>query len=163
MIKKNKEKKICFICSSGGHFSELKKMSLIAEKYDSFLVTEKTKNFNTNFVKKIYFVKEINRKEVFFVFSFFWLVVKEIFIFLKEKPNYIITTGALIAYPIARFAKMIGTKIVYIESFARVYDLSLTGKKFYKFSDIFFVQWKDLAIKYPKAIFVGNLFEVDIK
>lgn len=156
-----KKKKICFICSSGGHFSELNKLRITATKFDSFLVIEKTQNFESDFCKRIYFTKEINRNEKLFLFRFLFLCIKEFLIFIKERPTHIITTGALCSYPMAKMAKIFKKKIIYIESYARVYDLSETGKRIYKFADLFLVQWPDLIKKYPKAIFVGSFFRGD--
>ena len=34
--------KICFAASSGGHFEQISMLKPLMEKYDSFLVTEKT-------------------------------------------------------------------------------------------------------------------------
>lgn len=42
-------------------------------------------------------------------------------------------------------------KLLYIESFARVETLSLTGKMLYRLVDRFIVQWPDLQRKYPKS------------
>lgn len=153
-----KKKKICFICSSGGHFSELNKLEDIAKKYNSFLVIERTENFESDFCKKIYFTREINRREKLFIFQFLFLFLKELWIFIKERPNFIITTGALCSYPMAKIAKFFKKKIIYIESYARVYDLSETGKRMYKFADLFLVQWPELLKKYPKAKYYGDLF-----
>jgi len=47
--------------------------------------------------------------------------------------------------------------IVYIESFARVKHLSLSGKLLYAFADIFLVQWADLLENYPRAKYLGVL------
>lgn len=154
-----KKKKICFISSSGGHFSELNKLKKITEKYDSFLVVEKVENFSTDFCERKYFLREINRQEKFFLFHFISLCFKELRIFLKEKPDYIITTGALCAYPMAKIAKLFNKKVIYIESYARVYDISLTGKKLYNLADLFLVQWPDLVEQYPKAKYYGALFD----
>lgn len=153
-----KDTKICFICSSGGHFFELKQLNKLTERYKSFLVVEKSDNFSTDFCKKIYYISQINRKEFFFFFHLSFLLLRELFIFLKEKPDVVITTGALCSYPMARIAKFFHKKVVYIESFARVDNLSRTGEKMYKFVDLFLVQWPDLLEKYPKAKFVGNVF-----
>lgn len=154
-----KKTKICFISSSGGHFSELSRLKELTNDYDSFLVVERPKGFKTSFCKKQYFVKEINRKEFFFLFHFIFLFIKEFFIFLREKPSVVITTGALASYPMIKIAHFFKKKTVYIESFARVYDLSLTGKKVYKTVDLFLVQWEDLLPKYPKACYYGSLFD----
>ena len=154
----NKKIKICFICSSGGHYAELSKLQAIPKEYDSFLVTEKVDNFNSDFCKKNYFVKSINRREKFFFFRFIALCIKEFFIFLKEKPTHVITTGALCAYPFVKIAKLFRRKVIYIESYARVYELSMTGEKMYKLADLFFVQWPELAELYPNAIYTGSFF-----
>lgn len=50
-------------------------------------------------------------------------------------------------------------KVYYIESVARVESLSLTGKILYKTKSCyrFFVQWKELHLKYPNSEFIGRL------
>ncbi len=156
-----KKTKLCFICSSGGHFSELKNLSNIAKSYNSFLVTEKVENFKSDFCEKKYFVREINRREKLFVLRFLLLAMKELWVFIKERPDYIISTGALCAYPMIKIAKLFRKKVIYIESYARVKDLSMTGKKVYKDADLFFVQWPELIEKYPKAKYVGSFFGGD--
>ncbi len=52
------------------------------------------------------------------------------------------------------------TRIVFVESIARVTTLSLSGKILYKarLADGFFVQWPKLAAAYPRADFVGRLY-----
>ncbi|ORE05029.1 oligosaccharide biosynthesis protein Alg14 like protein [Rhizopus microsporus var. microsporus] len=47
--------------------------------------------------------------------------------------------------------------IIYVESFARVHSLSVTGKLLYPFADQFLVQWPELVSRYPKAIYQGVL------
>jgi beta-1,4-N-acetylglucosaminyltransferase len=52
----------------------------------------------------------------------------------------------------ARIVSILGVKkvsIVFVESFARVNDLSLSGKLLYYIADMFIVQWPGLAVKYP--------------
>ena len=76
----------------------------------------------------------------------------------KEQPDVVITTGALLAFPFCLLAKLMGKKVVYIESFARVYDKSLTGKLVYPFADLFIVQWESMLKCYPKAVYTGGIF-----
>lgn len=49
--------------------------------------------------------------------------------------------------------------IVYVESFARVYSLSLTGKLMLKLriADRMLVQWPELHAKYPETEYLGLL------
>ncbi|KAI7884722.1 oligosaccharide biosynthesis protein Alg14 like-domain-containing protein [Mucor mucedo] len=48
-------------------------------------------------------------------------------------------------------------EIVYVESFARVETLSLTGKLLYPFADRFLVQWSELSNILDKAEYKGIL------
>ena len=59
-----------------------------------------------------------------------------------------------------RLLGLLHTRIVYVESIARVTTLSLTGKILYKarLADGFFVQWPKLAAKYPRAELAGRLY-----
>jgi polysaccharide biosynthesis protein len=84
--------------------------------------------------------------------------MKSGYILLKKKPDIIISTGALVTYPICLLGKILGKKIVYIESFARVDKASLTGKLMYKIADLFIVQWKELLNIYPNAVYGGGIF-----
>jgi hypothetical protein len=77
-----KNKKICFIASSGGHFEQLMMLKPLMEKYDSFVVTEKTK-YQINIKQKHYYLKQVNRKELSFLFNMFINVVLSIRILLK--------------------------------------------------------------------------------
>lgn len=49
------------------------------------------------------------------------------------------------------------TRLVYIESLARVRDLSLSGKCCYYLTDAFVVQWRSLQLKYPRSECYGIL------
>jgi len=62
-----------------------------------------------------------------------------------------------IAAYIAKFLGLPSPKLVYVESFARVRRLSLSGKILRRFVDRFVVQWPQLATADPKADFRGWL------
>lgn len=151
-------KKICFAASSGGHLEEISRLKDIASQYDSFLLTEKGGFNEINFCDKTIYVSQINRKEPLFLFKFIGLFARSLHILIKEKPDCIISTGALATYPICLLGKMAKKKIVYIESFARIDSPSLTGKLMYKVADIFIIQWEELKQFFPKAIYGGGIF-----
>ena len=77
---------------------------------------------------------------------------------VREKPDFVVTTGALISFPFCVYAKLMGAKVIYIETFARVKDRSLTGRLVYPIADLFLVQWESLLQFYPKAKYVGGIF-----
>lgn len=150
--------KVAFVASSGGHLEELSKLKVIESKYDSFLVTEKSDFEINGFCERKYLVPKMNRKQIIFLPKFIWLFIRTIQILTKEKPDFVITTGALIAYPFCLVGKLMGIKVIYIESFARVDQPSLTGKLVYNLSDLFMVQWEDMLKNYPKSMLGGDLF-----
>lgn len=128
-------KKVCFAASSGGHFEQLMRLKDLMEKYDAFIVTEKT-NYDYKIDKKTYYLSQINRREGLFILKIMAVLIKSVFIFLKERPDIIITTGVLAVIPLCLLAKLFGKKVVYIESFAKVSSPTLTGKFLYKFADM---------------------------
>ncbi len=150
--------KIGFVASSGGHWEELMCLRTIADKYASFYVTEKGGQSDDSNLNDIYLFSQINRKEKFFFIHFITLFVRALKIMLLEKPDVIISTGALLAFPFCLIAKMMRKRVIYIESFARVYEGSLTGKLVYHFSDLFIIQWESLKEIYPKAVYGGGIF-----
>ena len=152
------EKKICMVASSGGHLEEISRLRKIEQAYDCFLVTEQSDFEVKNFCREQYYVPQINRREWIFIFKFIALFVRAWKILKKENPDFVVTTGALIAYPFCVIAKLKKKKIIYIESFARVHDASLTGKLVYKMADLFVVQWEDMRDLYPKSVLGGGIF-----
>lgn len=150
--------KLCFISSSGGHWEELMCLLDIARENDSFFITEDGGQAHDSSLDHILCLPQINRYEKGFLLHFLQLCCSSLSILRKEKPDCIITTGALIAYPFCLFGKLMGKKVIYIESFARVHDRSLTGRLVYPFADLFLVQWESMLQVYPRAVYVGSIF-----
>lgn len=151
--------KICFAASTGGHYEQLLLLKPLMDKYNSFLITEKTE-YKTNSIenRKIYYLKQVNRKERWFPICIFINLLRSFKIFMKEKPDIVITTGVLSMIPISMIAKVCRKKLIYIESFSKISSPTLTGKFLYKFADQFYVQWKELLNIYPKAIYKGGIY-----
>ena len=151
-------KKICFIASSGGHFEQLMMLKPLMDKYDSFIVTEKTGYSVIKDDRRIYYLNQVNRHEKTLIFKMIANVFKSLKIFFREKPDIIISTGALATIPMSIFAKVLKKKIIFIESFAKVTSPTLTGKLVYKFADQFYVQWEEMKEHYPDAICKGGIY-----
>ncbi|MFR7995422.1 MAG: PssD/Cps14F family polysaccharide biosynthesis glycosyltransferase [Clostridium sp.] len=151
-------KKICFTASSGGHFEQLMMLKPLMDKYKSFIVTEKTSYSVINDNRRVYYLKQVNRHEKTFIFKMILNNFTSIKIFLKEKPDIIISTGALATIPMCMLAKVMKKKIIFIESFAKVTSPTLTGKLVYKFADQFYVQWEQMKEHYPDAICKGGIY-----
>lgn len=158
-MKKERKIKICFAASTGGHFEQLMMLKPLMEKYDSFILTEKTSySVNKNNDIKLYQVNQVNRKEKLFIFNMIINAIKSLYIFIKEKPNIVITTGVLAMIPMCLITKFFGGKLIYIESFAKITSPTQTGKFLYKYADRFYVQWEKMLEFYPNAIFKGGIY-----
>lgn len=147
--------KICLISSSGGHLTQLLRLENLWKNYDSFYVTQKKKiSIDLQKKCKTYFIKDPVRNPFSFILNF----LQSSLIFLSENPDMIITTGGGIALSMCYVGKLLGKKVVFIESLSRVENPSLTGRILYPIADLFLVQWKYLLKKYgPKAKYWGSV------
>jgi UDP-N-acetylglucosamine:LPS N-acetylglucosamine transferase len=73
------------------------------------------------------------------------------------RPDAVLANGPSIAVPAAILGKLMGARILYVESASRVYGLSSSGRIVYPFADLFIVQWPQLQRRYRKAIYAGRL------
>jgi beta-1,4-N-acetylglucosaminyltransferase len=77
---------------------------------------------------------------------------------LKEfDPDVVLSTGAALAVPFLLGARLQRRRAVYVESFTRVNEMSLSGRMVYPFVNAVFVQWPPLAQRRPKARHVGSV------
>ncbi|MCI8453818.1 MAG: polysaccharide biosynthesis protein [Lachnospiraceae bacterium] len=156
--QKRKRPKICFAASSGGHLEELLMLRPLMERYDSFIVTEKTAY--TVHVEGIrcHYLLQVNRLEKTCVPRLFANTVHSFAICLAEQPDVIVCTGVLATIPLCLLCKLFGKTLIYIESFAKVKTPTLTGKLLYRFADRFYIQWPKLQESYPKAVYRGSVY-----
>lgn len=153
-----KNKKICLISSTGGHFEQLQQLELLKEKYSYYYVLPKSDSFNNLNAKK-YIITGISRKnKLKFLFIFTISFLRQLFIFIKERPDAVITTGAGFVVPTCLIAKFFHKKVIYIESFARMKSLNKTGGLLYKYADLFIVQWEELLKICPNAVYGGWIY-----
>ena len=150
--------KICFAASSGGHFEQLLMLRPLMEKYDSFVITEETLYKAQIKNQKMYYLKQVNRKEWLFIPRMIFNIFRSIQIYKAEKPDVVICTGVLALLPICIISKIAGKKLIYIESFAKVSSATKSGQLLYRFADQFYVQWKQMLEIYPKAIYIGGIY-----
>lgn len=156
--KNAKIKKVCFAASSGGHYEELMMLRPLMQKYDGFVVTEKTGYSLRDEGVRTYFLQQVNRRERAFALRLLANAFLSLNIFLRERPDAIICTGVLATIPLCLICKLFGRRLIFIESFAKVTDATETGRLLYRFADRFYVQWESMLKVYPKAIYQGGIF-----
>ncbi len=147
--------KLCFVSSSGGHWEQLQKLKPLADKYEGFFVTEKTQ-FDAPMGK--YFMCQTDLKDKSMVGKMLWNTLYAIYIWLKEKPDFVITTGTMVAYPFYILSILFRKKFIFIETFGRADMPTIAGKRMEKHADLFIVQWETQKKYYKKAIYGGCLY-----
>lgn len=158
--KGKKKPKICFISCAGGHFEEIRQLKDVEARYPHFYVVSKQKDTKAmDLGCKKYLVRNMRYERKIKVYiNLIVTSIQQLFIYAKERPDIVITTGAGTAIPLCLYAKFFGKKLIYIESLARMDSVSKTGKLLYKRADLFIVQWEGLLEIVPKAVFGGWIF-----
>lgn len=154
MKAKKRKPRLCLVSSSGGHWEQLQKLQPLIDKYSGFYVTEKTQfEAHAN-----YLMKQTDMKDKLMPFKMMYNFIKAIFIWIKERPDFVITTGTLVAYPFYLLAVLFKKKFIFIETFGRANMPTAAGLKMEKHTDLFIVQWESQKKFYKKAIYGGCLY-----
>ena len=157
VTNRNRVPKILLVCSAGGHLLELYRLQEdVWRNYDRTWVT----------LKKIDAQRLLEGEKVYFAFgptnrnyfnlarNFFYAA----YLLFKERPTCIVSSGAGIAIPFLYFGRLLGSRTIYLESFARVSEPSLTGRVVYPVVHTFLSQSPHMSKRWRRAIFKGALF-----
>lgn len=152
-------KKVIFISSKGGHLSELLQLKSIYPKCDYHIITEKdtTNEFLADeYPSKVSYLKYGTKSHLLlYCFVFPYNIILSFILFLKLKPDVIVTTGTHTCVPMCFIAHFFKKKVIYIETFANIHTKTVTGGLIYPIADCFVVQWESMLELYPDAI-LGN-------
>lgn len=102
----------------------------------------------------VYVVGECNRKQPLKVLVVFFRCVV---IVLRKRPTLVISTGAAAGCMICYLSKLLGSKIIWLDSITNVRDLSMSGRMVRRIADLFLVQWPELAARYKNAEYIGTV------
>lgn len=183
----NTSHSIMVVLGSGGHTAEMltiisdiltnstKSQNLIyvAGKTDRHsipkaLTLHENNNFNTTMRNvSCYSVpraREVGQGWISSCYSSLYTTIFSIQVVVGTTPDLILCNGpgtcviiCVIAFVMRLLTFRQWGKIVYVESFARVKTLSMSGKILYQFADRFLVQWDFLHKEYPLSEYYGRL------
>lgn len=159
--------KICLTCAAGGHLNQLMNIMDAFKEHDLFFITNKSETtLDLEDLAKTYYISDspkpleigtIQFNYLTFALYTMYIALPCLRMLLKEKPDTIVSSGGSASLCLCYLGKLMGSKIIYLESLTRVNDLSTTGKLVYIISDLFLVQWEYLIKKYPKAKYWGKV------
>ncbi len=155
---------IGIVSSRGGHLTEALTLVEVFKGHDVFLIVHDYPNLkDTEFegIKRVYRLPLVWNYSIWkgVLITNFLDLFRLVRIFWTEKPSLLFSTGAEIAVPAFYVGKFLfRTKLIFLESLARVRDFSLTGKVVYPIVDLFLVQWPELLRpEKPRAVYRGRL------
>ena len=166
---------VMFACNQGGHFSQMMALNSLFGKYVSILVTD-----NVHATKETPALKNIGQIEYAMgmadmrnklseksnikrrsrwqsIRGYVDLILECRKIWMKHRPAVIVTTGSNIAVGLFLYGKLKGSKLIFIETRAKVYGKTVTGRIVGKVADQIFVQWPEMLQIYPEARYCGTL------
>lgn len=172
----NKLNDIVFFASNdGGHFAQLTALHDLFDKYKAVIITDnKRANRDIPTLKNVESIEyamafadkrdELTKRQDKKLthasyFSAYWDLFKQCHsIWKKYRPKVIISTGSNIAVPLCFIAKLYGSHFVYIETRAKVYTKTISGKIVEHFADKVIVQWPEMVNVYKgRAEYYGTL------
>lgn len=150
-----RQKKICLASSVGGHLQELLQLQSVYGQHPHFYILNDRIALPEAMQGKTYFIRHSERDLLFFVnlwesFRILW----------RERPTHLISTGAGLAVPLGLVARLMGIKVMFIETFCAIHRPSLTGRMLYYIADRFVYQWPYLSTYYPSAQYAGKIFDI---
>ena len=152
---KDRDHKLCLVCSSGGHLFQLNSLQPFwgnkNRVWISFTTQDATAILRN---ERVHWAHYPTNRNIGNLARNLWLAFK---ILRAERPTVVVSTGAGVGVPFLVLGRLMGIRTVYIESITRSEELSLTGRLVYRFVDRFLVQWPDLADRYARAEFRGQV------
>jgi beta-1,4-N-acetylglucosaminyltransferase len=145
--------RVLLVCSPGGHLQQMLALEPAWGEMERAWVTLDGPDVAYLLKKEAVTLGHgpTNRSPVNFLrnFGLAWRLLR------RQRPEAVLSTGAALAVPFFLVGKLLGIRLVYVESVTRTTALSLSGRLVYRLADRFFVQWPDLAERLRRAEYAG--------
>jgi len=147
---------LLLVCSTGGHLQQLLALREAWGGYTRVWVT-----FDKSDARSLLHGEEVvyaygptNRsvKNLLRNLLVAWRTLRDV------RPRVVLTTGAGVAVPFAWLGRLHGARLVYVESFTRIDEPSLTCRLVAPVADRVYAQWPELVRSVPKAHYAGTVF-----
>lgn len=136
------KKRILAVSSGGGHWVELIRLAPAFDGHDVAFVTVDKAYRSEISSARFHTVRDVTRWD-----KLRWAqtILELAWILLRERPDVVVSTGALPGYFSLRLAKWFGARTVWLDSIANVEELSMSGQRIGGHADLWLTQWPHLA------------------
>lgn len=134
--------KILAVASGGGHWIQLLRMMPAFSECNVVYMTTMESYRQEVGQSRFYVIRDANRWNKL---GLLFMALRQVLIFLRERPDVVISTGAAPGYFALRIGKFLGARTIWVDSIANAEELSLSGRKVSKHADLWLTQWPHLA------------------
>lgn len=137
-------KRILLVASHGGHWVQMRRLTPAFEGLDQHYVSTNSGLADSVLPARFSFVPDANLDEKL---GLVFLALKVLWVVIKIRPDFVISTGAAPGFFALMFGKLLGAKTIWVDSCANVDQLSVSGAKVKYFADLWLTQWEHLEGK----------------
>ncbi len=148
----DKPRRILAVASGGGHWVQLLRMLPAFEGQELVFASTMASLKSEAGDRPFYHVPDANRRRPI---SLMMLMAKMLWIVAKERPDYVISTGAAPGYISIVFGRLFGAQTIWVDSIANVDRLSMSGRMAGKIANLWLTQWPQLAKPEHGPFFAG--------
>lgn len=156
----NRRRPVFAIASGGGHWVELQRLAPAFASPETVFISTLEANRAHVADYRYLVIPDASRLSLL---SFLPLAWRALWLMLKERPRAIVTTGSAPVLAFVIIGRLMGVKMLWIDSLANPDLLSTSGRIARRFVDKFVVQWEDLARtnghEYWGSVYDPNDFE----
>lgn len=153
-MQKNTKQKVLAIASPGGHWIQLNKIcNPLEAQFNVIYVTPGAQYSSVKSDRKIINISDASATSKHMIVP---LAFQLLWIFIKERPTAIVSTGAAPGAIAVLLAKLLPIKTIWVDSIANVSILSRSARIVKRHADLVMTQWQPLADS-KKVIYKGSI------
>lgn len=137
-----KRRTVLAVSSGGGHWVQLRRLCSAFEGHRVVYVTVSAVYQREVGGDVFYTVRDVTRWN-----KLAWCLTagKLLWILTRERPDVVISTGALPGYFAIRLARLFRARCAWLDSIANAEELSLSGRRIGPHVDLWLTQWEELS------------------
>ena len=151
---------ILLVCSTGGHLLQLVALRGAWEEFSRVWVTFDKSDARSLLAEErvVFGHGPTNRNFGFLAAKNHLLnVLTAVRLLRAARPKVVLTTGAGLAVPFAWVGRLLGARVVYVESLTRIEQPSLSCRLIAPVASRIYAQWPELAEAVPRARYLGSV------
>lgn len=135
-------KRLLAVASGGGHWIQLMRLRAAFTDLEQVFVCVDPDYRDQVPGHRFHCVNDANKDSKL---ALLVLALRMLWVVVRERPDFVISTGAAPGYFALRFGRYFGARTIWVDSIANVEILSLSGQIVAPYADLWLTQWPELA------------------